>query len=206
VRARAPVILALALLAPAPLRGEEPELAEQVFLSRDEALAEALPGAGEVRVLGFELTPEEAKAVETRLGWPLAERRYDLFVGRRAGETSGMAFILDEVGKYYPITFVVGLGPAGSIERVAVMVYRERVGVDVRRQRFLKQFRGKGPGDPLAVNRDIVHLTGATISSWAVTAGVRRAVMLAGAARARPGFLDQPGESLPASPPRSGAR
>ena len=46
----------------------------------------------------------------------------------------------------------------------------------MRRRRFLGQFQGKGSGDPLMINRDLVHLTGATVSSWSIAAGVKKAL------------------------------
>ncbi|WP_231099301.1 FMN-binding protein, partial [Streptobacillus moniliformis] len=49
---------------------------------------------------------------------------------------------------------------------------------DVKRKRFLNQFKNKNSKDAIEVNVDIVHLTGATISSWSVTAGVKKAVVL----------------------------
>ena len=58
------------------------------------------------------------------------------------------------------------------------MVYRERRGDGVKRQRFLQQFNGKSSKDPIEVNSDIVHITGSTISSWSMAAGVRKAVVL----------------------------
>jgi Na+-translocating ferredoxin:NAD+ oxidoreductase RnfG subunit len=85
---------------------------------------------------------------------------------------------MDEQGKYYPITFIVGLRPDGRVREVAIMVYRERRGDAVQRRRFLDQFIDKGAADALMVNRDIVHLTGATVSSWSVAAGVKKATVL----------------------------
>lgn len=85
---------------------------------------------------------------------------------------------MNEVGKYYPITFMVAVNPKGSVEQVVIMVYREKRGDAVRRGRFLNQFTHKSSQDPLAVNTDIIHLTGATISSWSVAAGVKKALVL----------------------------
>jgi hypothetical protein len=49
----------------------------------------------------------------------------------------------------------------------------------VKEQRFLSQFRGKQSSDPIRVNQDIVNYTGATLSSYAIARGVRRALALA---------------------------
>ena len=58
------------------------------------------------------------------------------------------------------------------------MVYREDYGSDVRKRRFLKQFRGKSSTDPISVNNDITSISGATMSSYAIANGVREALEL----------------------------
>ena len=80
----------------------------------------------------------------------------------------------EEVGKYRPITFMVGVTPQLTVRDVAVMVYRESRGGDVKRKRFLSQYRGKSTRDPIDVGRDIINISGATISVRSVNAGVKR--------------------------------
>ena len=65
----------------------------------------------------------------------------------------GRALVVEEIGKHRPITFVVGVRPDGSVNDVAVMAYREAYGGEVRSSRFLRQYRGKAPGDPLRGGR-----------------------------------------------------
>jgi len=66
-----------------------------------------------------------------------------------------------------------------EVTDVAVMVYRETRGGEVKEQRFLRQFHGKKLSDPIQVNRDIVNYTGATLSSHAIARGVKKALALA---------------------------
>jgi Na+-translocating ferredoxin:NAD+ oxidoreductase RnfG subunit len=47
----------------------------------------------------------------------------------------------------------------------------------VSRRRFLDQFRGKTARSPLRLNKDILNITGATVSSRAVTLGVKKALV-----------------------------
>ncbi len=171
--------LALAFFAPAPARAEVvPTVYEQVWLTPTQALAVALPGADRVVPRVFAATPDARARVERRLGRKVEEDAWTFHEGVKAGQTTGWALIVEEKGKYHPITFIVGLTPAGAVGEVAVMVYRERRGEAVRRRRFLGQFSGKTSADPLMVNRDIVHLTGATVSSWSIAAGVKKATVV----------------------------
>jgi len=112
------------------------------------------------------------------LGWPLDSDQYRFFVNQTTGSVSKYAIILDEKGKHYPITFMVGLNEKAQVTKVEILVYREQIGSEVRKSRFLSQFRGKTSNDPIQVNQDIRHISGATVSSWSVTAGVRKAVIL----------------------------
>lgn len=162
----------------AVLLAETPEFLEQVYLTHDQAMAVALPAHD--KVVAHKLVPTAAQrdAAAHRLGRKLAEPAYTFYEGRKGNATVGWALELDEQGKHFPMTFVVGLTPGGAVHEVAVMVYRERRGDEVKRSRFLHQFQGKTAADPIMINRDVVHLTGATISSWSIAAGVKKAVVL----------------------------
>lgn len=88
----------------------------------------------------------------------------------------GYAEVLDERGKYRPITFLVGTDPDFAVRGVEVLVYREDRGDEVRHARFLRQYAGKTLADPIRTHRDIVNVTGATISVTSMNVGVRRAL------------------------------
>ncbi|MBM3267412.1 MAG: FMN-binding protein [Candidatus Sericytochromatia bacterium] len=174
-------LLAATLLAIAPtgaIAEEIPPAYEQVYLTQEQALKIALPPADEVVARPIKPTPEQRANIEKRLGRKVPDPTVTFHVAKTNERPVGYAIVLDEVGKYYPITFIVGLLPDGSVREVAIMVYREKRGDAVKRRRFLGQFAGKTAADPLMVNRDIIHLTGATVSSWSIAAGVKKAVVL----------------------------
>lgn len=172
------LLILASLLFTTPVLAETPEYYEQVYLSKDQALEVALPQHDKVVARTLTLTDDERKAAQRQLGRKLEEPAYTFYEGQAAGKPVGYAVMLDEMGKHFPMTFVVGLTPDGTVREVAVMVYREKRGDAVKRRRFLDQFQGKGPNDPIMINRDIVHLTGATVSSWSIAAGVKKAVVL----------------------------
>ena len=175
----APLLVATSFaVAPPPAIAETPVFYEQVLLSKDAALDVALPGHDKVVTRTLTPTPEQRKLAQRKLGRKLEEPSFTFYEGWKNGQVMGYAMVLDELGKHYPITFIVGLTPEGEVRDTAVMVYRERRGDAVKRRRFLNQFKEKGADDPIMVNRDIVHLTGATVSSWSIAAGVKKAVVL----------------------------
>jgi len=154
---------------------------EQVLLTRAEALREIFGDPGRVVEDRWRLAPDEVAALEARAGDRVPDPTpATLRVYAPDGSLLGYAMVLDERGKYRPITFMVGVGPDLAVRGVEVLVYREDRGGEVRYPRFLDQYRGKTTSDPIRTHRDIVNVTGATISVHALNDGVRRALAIFG--------------------------
>jgi electron transport complex protein RnfG len=97
----------------------------------------------------------------------------------RAGEPSGLVVQVAPVGYNGNIICLVGLDSNGTIRGVAVNQHTETPGLGARvvEDSFLQQFQGKG--ERQAVVKDggqIQAISGATISSRALTAGVNTAL------------------------------
>jgi len=179
------LLIALVILClPGSIRSEQMPPAEeigqiQVYSTEAEARARLFPAAAgfELRIHAIDST---ARAVLTeRMGHRVVDDSFAVYIARGdQGQLLGYAAVTEEVGKYRPITFMVGIDEELKIEDVAVLVYRESRGAEVRRSRFLRQYRGKSGDDPIRINRDIINITGATMSVRALNAGVRRTVAL----------------------------
>ncbi len=72
-------------------------------------------------------------------------------------------WILDEIGKYKPITVGVVV-QNGAIERLKVLHYRESHGWQVRHDFFTRQFIGATLPKPHTLDRHIDGISGATLS------------------------------------------
>jgi Na+-translocating ferredoxin:NAD+ oxidoreductase RnfG subunit len=79
---------------------------------------------------------------------------------KRDGRT---AWILEEIGKEYPITTGIVV-KQGRIERLKVLIFRESRGWEVRYPFFTKQFSGTLLTADNQLNRHIDGITGATLS------------------------------------------
>ena len=150
----------------------------EVYLTVDRALSLAFPDAEDVAVERIHLSARQRSRVEERAGVALRDLPDRVYVARRGGRTAGYAMVTDVPGKARPITMLVALDPRGRVERVEILAYRESRGGEVRYPAFLRQFKGKGPGEPLRHRREIRNITGATISCRAVTRGVRTLLAL----------------------------
>lgn len=151
----------------------------EVFLSEEEAARQLFPTAETLRRESVALTEEQVGAVGRVAGHPwTGPTEPTVYIAESGAERLGYAVVMDEIGKHHFITFMVGVTEGGRVQAVEVLVYRESRGGEVRRRRFLRQFRGKGLDDPIAGGRDIVNITGATLSVNAVSRGVRKALAL----------------------------
>ena len=153
--------------------------AAETLLTQEQALKVVFPRSESVKAETKVLTSDQRTTLEENTGLRFPEAEYPTFIASSKGQPEGFAVILDEIGKHEKITFIVGVSPKGKVTEVAVMEYRESRGSEVKEQRFLSQFRGKTSSDPIRVNQDIVNYTGATLSSYAISRGVRRALALA---------------------------
>lgn len=159
--------------------------AVKIHASLDEALALAFPAATAWRTEDWLPSAALRKEMERALGWRLDEEVYQVHRAEAAGRLQGHALVVNQLGLYKPITFLVAVDAEGLVTRVVLMVYRESRGEAVKRRRFLRQYEGKSLDDPIRLNRDIDGVTGATVSVRGVNAGVRKALALLAAYRNR---------------------
>jgi thiamine biosynthesis lipoprotein ApbE/Na+-translocating ferredoxin:NAD+ oxidoreductase RnfG subunit len=154
------------------------ERTEEVYLTRDQALAEVFPAAKRFESASLELDAAQTRRIQERCGRRLTEDKMEVFRALDSGDKPlGYAVVTDEIGKFQPITFLVGARPDGKITGIAVMVYRESIGSEVKRPRFLRQFKGKSAASALQVKRDIIHVAGATLSSRAIGRGAKKVLV-----------------------------
>lgn len=99
-----------------------------------------------------------------------------MFALNDSGHLAGVYRIAREIGKYSPFEFLVAMGPDLKVKDVIVLTYRESRGGEVRRNRFLRQYRGKSADSPVRLNRDVIGIAGATLSTQAVNRGVKKAL------------------------------
>ena len=171
-RAACPV-LAVALLSwPAQLA-----LAEVFFTTRD-LLSDQFRRSERVSFMQVKPTAEQAQRIEQRLGRRLPKREYTFYVATSGGKVDGYALFDEEKGQHEPISFATFFDAEAKVTRVEIVAYREPYGDGIRAERFRRQFVGKGARAGFAPDRDIDAISGATISSRSMCAGVQRASVL----------------------------
>ena len=146
----------------------------QVFLTEEQALMKVLPDCDEILYDEIILTDDEKTQLQNRLRRKIFENSFITYIGINTGKVAGYAIITEEVGKFHPYTFIVSMTPEGKIMEIAILVYRESRGAEIAHKRFLHQFKGKSLKNPLRINRDIINITGATMSVVTMCTGVKK--------------------------------
>ena len=160
--------------------GERVARADGVYFSTRELLGDFFRNSQSVTYKKVEIGGDAALKARLvkRLGYLPAKSSYTFYVATTGGKVDGYALFDEENGEHLPISFAVKLTATGSVERQEIVCYREARGDEVRDQSFRKQFVGKTTRDPITVDKDIVAISGATISSRAMAVGVKRAAVL----------------------------
>ncbi|HHT9109637.1 MAG TPA: FAD:protein FMN transferase, partial [Candidatus Brocadiaceae bacterium] len=146
----------------------------QTYLTEEQALALIFPECDDILTDELILAPDEKQNLENILSRRLYEDSFKVYIGKRTGVIQRFAIITEEIGKFHPFSFIVGVNTDGKISNVAVLVYRESRGGEVARKRFLYQFPGKSFKNPIRINKDIINVTGATMSAQYMCMGVRK--------------------------------
>jgi hypothetical protein len=150
----------------------------EVFMSEDEAVKIALPKSQRIRKDVIQLTQEKKDLIEQRIGWKFPEETFEVYIGETGDKIDGYAMVHNTIGKHKHMTYMVGVDATGACSDVELLVFREARGSEVGRKRFNVQYEGKTVLDPIRINKDIINITGATMSVRSISAGVKRVLVL----------------------------
>ncbi len=148
------------------------------FMTEEDALKAVLPKSHRVRKELLRLTDEKKELIEKRIGWKFPEDSFELYIGQTGDKIDGYAMVHHTIGKYKPMTYMVGVDANGTCTDVELLVFRDAKGSEVRTKRFNSQYESKTVTDPIRINKDIINISGATMSVRSMSAGVKRVLVL----------------------------
>ena len=152
-----------------------PALAK-VFLSQEEALKLAFPGAAIERQSVF-LTEAEVAEVAKLSGGPRPSALSAAYAATKDGKLVGTAYFDTHVVRTLAETLMVVVTPSGTIGRIEVLSFSEPEEY-LPREHWYAQFPGKALDDELSVKRGIRAVSGATLTARATTEAARRVLAL----------------------------
>ncbi len=93
------------------------------------------------------------------------------------GKIIGVAGSFTHAGFNSGITFAVGVDTEGEVTGVELLSHSETPGLGARiaDKSFISQFEGKMVDEPFLLGEDVDGITGATVSSRAITDGIKNA-------------------------------
>ena len=150
----------------------------EVFMTEEDAVKIMLAKSERIRKEVIRLSQEKKDAIEQRIGWKFPEESFELYIGETGDRIDGYAMVHNTIGKHKHMTYMVGVDNRGACKDVELLVFREAKGSEVRRKRFNAQYEGKTVSDPIRINKDIINITGATMSVRSISAGVKRVLVL----------------------------
>ncbi len=159
------------------LTDQEMDIAE-VFMSEEDGVKIILPKSERVRKDVIKLSPEKKAQIEERIGWKFPEQSFEVYIGETGSQIDGYALVQNTIGKHKPMTYMVGIDSKGQVSDVELLVFRESRGSEIRQKRFNAQYEGKTVSDPVRINKDIINISGATMSVRSMSAGIKRVLVL----------------------------
>ena len=150
----------------------------EIFMTEEDAVKIMLPKSERIRKTVIRLSQEKKDAIEQRIGWKFPEESFDVHIGETDGKIDGYAMVHNTIGKHKHMTYMVGVDNRGACTDVELLVFREAKGSEVGRKRFNAQYEGKTVSDPIRINKDIINISGATMSVRSISAGVKRVLVL----------------------------
>ena len=152
---------------------EEKKFQLQVYLTKKQAFKIAFPEADEIKKEKQWLTSDQKLSIGELCLQTITENRFTFYLGIKNGKPVGYMLIDNIIGKSFPITFMTVFNLDGTVRDVEIMVYREPQGWEVRNKSFRSQFYGKNSSTD---SRDIMSISGATLSATSITRGVYKAM------------------------------
>jgi len=159
------------------LTDQEMMMAE-VFMTEEEAVKTMLPKSERVRKELLKLSQEKKSQIEDRIGWKFPEESFEVYIGETGTKVDGYALVQNTIGKHKPMTYMVGIDGRGHVSDIELLIFRESRGSEIRQKRFNSQYEGKTVLDPVRINKDIINISGATMSVRSMSAGIKRVLVL----------------------------
>ena len=159
------------------LTEQELSMAE-VFLTEEDAVKLMFPKSERIKKDLLRVPADKKLVIEERIGWKFPEDAFDVYIGETGTQVDGYALVQHTIGKHKPMTYMVGVDAQGRVSNVELLVFREARGSEVRTKRFNVQYEGKTASDPVRINKDIINISGATMSVRSMSAGIKRVLVL----------------------------
>ena len=130
-----------------------------------------------VETKSFFLTDEQEQRVAALATAPVDSKLVTIYIGRKNGQVLGYAFLETNLVRTLPETFLVVVSPDGAVQKLMVLAFYEPEEY-MPSERWLQQFDQQTLKPDLQIRQRIHGIVGSTLTSHAVTNGVRKVLAL----------------------------
>ncbi len=159
-----------------------------IYLTQDQALAMAFEDPSSAKGHAIQFDDIHRRAIEEQLEEKVPQKGVLAYTGRLKSGGEGAVLFDRVIGKHEFIDYMLALDHKGRVRFVEILTYSESYGGEVRDQNWRKQFTGLSPKNPPEHEKNIVNISGATLSCRHVTEGVRKLLAVAAAYAAELGL------------------
>jgi len=149
------------------------EARAEVYHSRESAIELAFPDADSVTTRTLTLSTADASDIASRAGVLIDSRLVRVYQAWSGGSISARGIINTHNVRSLPETLFVVVDPQHQVQAVHLLAFHEPVQYSAT-QKWFSQFEERGLDSDMAVRRGIAGIAGATMTSNAITAAVRR--------------------------------
>lgn len=146
-------------------------------MSEKEALSVYLKNADKIEQKWIRVSKSDLGQLKSILGsskkLPTLHKYY---IGSKNNTPIGYVFIDNEIGKVRPITYAVSFDSKFKVNGVEILAFRESHGSQVKNKSFRDQFKGFQSPEGVRLGSKIHNVSGATLSSRAITYGVKKQI------------------------------
>jgi Na+-translocating ferredoxin:NAD+ oxidoreductase RnfG subunit len=148
-------------------------------LTQQEALAAAFPPPAVIARRTAFLSPEELEAARAEAGpdAPVDQRVVTYYVAEREGRPEGVAYFDSHRVRTLNEVLMIVVQPDERIRSIEVLRFAEPPEYHAG-EAWLRQFEGRALDQELSLKSGIANMTGATLTSNAVTRAARRVLAL----------------------------
>jgi hypothetical protein len=169
-----------------------------VLVEPESAAHEAFPGAVTTKKTEY-LTEAQVAKIESLAGSAPSSRIVVTWRAQKDGAALGVAYLESHIVRTASESILVVLDANGSVRRVEILSFDEPAEY-LPKPKWLDQFQGRSLDSDLSLKGGVRGITGATLSSRAITSAVRRVLATQGVlAEAAGGSKSAPGATSPAT-------
>lgn len=145
----------------------------RVFMTQEQALKLAFPDACSIERKTVFLSDSDVGEIQKKAKSRVESRVVTYYVGKSTDGVMGFAFFQTHVVRTMPEIFMAVVESNGRLRFVEILAFYEPEDY-LPPKRWLDLLGGKMLNDKLWVKRGVRNIAGATLSTRAITAGIRR--------------------------------